>query len=45
MDRRDLTDLIELADDRMYIGKQNGKNQVVDDSWMWLCYETTYSSE
>lgn len=33
MERRDLTGLIELADDRMYVGKQNGKNQVIDDSY------------
>lgn len=33
MERRDLTGLIELADNRMYVGKQNGKNQVVDDSY------------
>ena len=33
MERRDLTGLIELADGRMYVGKNNGKNQVIDDSY------------
>lgn len=33
MERTDLTGLIELADDRMYTGKQSGKNRVVDDSY------------
>ena len=33
MEQSGLTGLIELADERMYMGKQNGKNQVVDDSY------------
>ena len=33
MEQSGLTELIELADERMYMGKQNGKNQVVDDSY------------
>lgn len=33
MEQRDLTGLVELADNRMYVGKQNGKNRVVDDSY------------
>lgn len=34
MEDRELTKLIELADDRMYVGKQNGKNRVIDDSYV-----------
>ncbi|MCH5251663.1 MAG: GGDEF domain-containing protein [Lachnospiraceae bacterium] len=34
MEHTELNNLIELADDRMYVGKQNGKNRVVDDSYV-----------
>lgn len=34
MEHTELNKLIEFADDRLYVGKQNGKNQVVDDSYV-----------
>ncbi|MCH5265839.1 MAG: GGDEF domain-containing protein [Lachnospiraceae bacterium] len=34
MEHTELTNLIELADDRLYAGKQTGKNRVVDDSYV-----------
>lgn len=33
MEQTEMIKLIELADARMYVGKQNGKNRVVDDSY------------